>query len=121
MGKYYNLINNQLKIKKMKLSNEELLKIINSETAVIDFSAEEWCAPCKVLGPIINKLSEKYSDSVKICKINIDENSELTEKYGIQSIPTILFFKNGNIVDKSIGMIQQNKLEEKIVNLINLK
>lgn len=103
----------------MELRDKEAIELINSKEMVIIDLFAKWCGPCKTLSPIIDKLAEKYSDKIIVGKINIDENSELTEKYGVQSIPTILLFKNGEMVDKSVGMIGLEKLEEKFINLIN--
>lgn len=103
----------------MKLNDEEWLKIINNkETAVIDFSAEEWCTPCKMIGPIIDKLSEKYPN-INIGKIEIDDNDKLATKYNVRNIPTILFFKDGNVVDKTVGAVSIQTLEDKIKLLIS--
>lgn len=79
---------------------QELLS--QNELVLVDFFAT-WCNPCKMLSPIIEKLSEKYSDSVKIVKIDIDEHSDLAQQYGVQSVPTVMLFKNGNIISKEIG------------------
>ena len=87
---------------------------------IMEFGAN-WCGPCKVIAPIVEEISKEYEGKAVIGKMDVDNNVLTPAKYGIRNIPTILFFKNGKITDKSVGMIQQNKLEEKIVNLINLK
>ena len=73
-----------------------------------------WCGPCKVLSPIIEKLSEQMEE-VKFIKVDVDKHDELARKYGIMSIPTLIFLKNGNIVNKHIGLIN----EEKIIDIID--
>lgn len=103
----------------LKLTDENAQTIISSnENVIIDFWAP-WCGPCKVIGPIIEKLSEKYADKVTISKVDVDENDELAKTYGIRNIPTILFLKNGEVVDKSVGAVSESKIEEKIENLLN--
>ena len=76
-------------------------EVLNSETpAIIDFWAE-WCAPCRAIAPIVKELADQYGDKVKIVKLNIDENPNIPGKYGIRSIPTVLAFKDGAVVDRS--------------------
>ena len=84
---------------------------------VIDFSAT-WCGPCKKVGPIIDELAEEYAGKVNIGACDVDENDELTSKYGVRNIPTILFIKNGEVVDKQVGAAPKSVLEEKIQNLL---
>jgi thioredoxin 1 len=84
----------------------------NNKITVIDFWAE-WCGPCQILGPIIDELSNENID-IAIGKVNVDNNSVVASEYGIKSIPTLLFFKNGQIVDKVIGMVSKIQLQAKI-------
>jgi len=86
-----------------------------NEITVVDFWAD-WCGPCKMLIPIIDNLSEKNND-VSIGKVNIDDVSSLATKYGIRNIPTLLFFKNGQVVDKAIGVQSEVMLQNKINSL----
>ena len=79
-------------------------------TVLVDFWAE-WCAPCRMLSPIIDQIAEEKSD-VKVCKVNIDEQSALAIDYKVMSIPTVLVFKNGEIVNKSIGVVSKSELLE---------
>ena len=81
--------------------------------AVLDFWAE-WCGPCRMIAPIIEKLAQDYDGKVLVGKVNVDENPEVPMKYGIRSIPTILIFKDGEVVDKHVGYTTQAKLAEKI-------
>jgi thioredoxin 1 len=85
----------------------------NDGLVVIDFWAE-WCGPCKMIGPIVEELAEEYDGKAKIGKVNVDENSDVSMKYGIRSIPTILFLKNGEIVDKQVGLTSKEGLKAKI-------
>jgi thioredoxin 1 len=84
---------------------------------VIDFWAE-WCGPCKMVGPIIDQISEEYKDKVVVGKLDVDNNDETTSKYGIRNIPTILFIKNGEVVDKMVGAGAKNLFTEKIDKLL---
>lgn len=81
---------------------------------LIDFWAS-WCGPCQMIGPIIDELAEDYQGKkVAICKMNVDENSEVPSRLGIRSIPTLLIFKNGQLVDRIVGVVSKQVLEEKI-------
>ena len=84
---------------------------------VIDFSAT-WCGPCKKIGPIIEKLAGEYDGRVNICKCDVDENDELTSLYSIRNVPTVLFIKNGEVVDKHVGAAPESTFVEKINNLL---
>jgi len=94
---------------------EEVLK--SGKPVVIDFWAE-WCGPCRMVGPIIEELATEYTDKVVIGKVDVDSNDEITSKYGIRNIPTILFFKNGEIVDKQVGAAQKSVLADKVSKLL---
>ncbi len=80
---------------------------------VIDFWAQ-WCGPCKMLSPIVEQLAEEYKDQAVIGKVDVDNNSEVSTKYGIRSLPTILFLKNGEVVHKHVGYTVKKNLQEKI-------
>ena len=95
---------------------EEIVK--NNKIVVVDFWAP-WCGPCRMVAPIIEELSEEYKDKgVVVGKINTDEEQELAMQFGIRSIPTILFIKDGQIVDQMIGAAPKNFFEEKINALL---
>ncbi|MBX2876910.1 MAG: thioredoxin [Saprospiraceae bacterium] len=81
--------------------------------AVVDFWAE-WCGPCRMIGPIIEELASDYEEKAVIGKVNVDDNPEISMKFGIRSIPTILILKDGEVVDKQVGVTTKNKLAEKI-------
>jgi thioredoxin 1 len=81
--------------------------------AVVDFWAE-WCGPCRMIGPIIEELSKEYDGKATIGKVNVDHNPEISMKYGIRSIPTVLVLKNGEIVDKQVGVTTKKVLTDKI-------
>ena len=90
---------------------EELLQ--SEKPLVIDFWAE-WCGPCRLLTPLIDELAAEYDGKVSIGKLDVDNNPDTCNKYGIRNIPTVLFIKNGEIVDKQIGAIPKNILVDKI-------
>lgn len=84
---------------------------------VIDFSAT-WCGPCKKIAPIIDELAAEYEGRVLICKADVDENDELTSRYGIRNVPTVLFIKGGEVVDKNVGASPKATFVEKIEALL---
>lgn len=84
--------------------------IESGKTVVIDFWAT-WCGPCMKLGPVVEELAEKYGDKAIIGKLNIDENDEIVAENRIRSIPTVLFFKGGEAVDRSVGLVKLEDLE----------
>ena len=89
-------------------------EVLKSEIPVlVDFYAE-WCGPCKMMGPIVEKMAEKYEGKVKIGKLNVDENMEIAQKYRVASIPTFIFFEGGEAVETAIGGMSAKALEEKI-------
>lgn len=86
----------------------------SSKPVIVDFWAE-WCGPCKVLGPVLEELSGEVSEKATIVKLNVDESRELATKYGIRGIPTLVFFKNGEVVSTLVG----NHPKDVILNSIN--
>lgn len=84
----------------------------SDKTVLIDFWAE-WCGPCRMMSPIIDEVAETISD-VKVCKVNVDEAADLASMFGIESIPTLIVIKNGQTVNKSIGLISKDKVLELI-------
>ncbi|MDR1528758.1 MAG: thioredoxin [Puniceicoccales bacterium] len=88
--------------------------ITKSEGVVVDFWAP-WCGPCRALAPILAQAEEEVADKVVIAKVNVDECQELAERFGVQSIPTIIFFKNGKEVNRTVGM----KTKVDILSIIN--
>ena len=84
---------------------------------VIDFWAE-WCGPCRMVGPIIDELAAEYDGKVVIGKCDVDENDALAVKFGVRNIPTVVFLKGGEVVDKQIGAAPKNVFAEKIAKLL---
>jgi len=85
----------------------------SNKLSVIDFWAE-WCGPCRIVGPIIEELAKDYDGKVNIGKVNVDHNAEISMMYGIRNIPTILFIKNGKVVDKQVGAVAKSVLDAKV-------
>lgn len=102
----------------LEITDAGFEEVLNSDKPlVIDFWAE-WCGPCRMVGPIVEELAQEYAGRVTVGKVDVDNNDEITSKYGIRNIPTILFIKNGEVVDKQVGAAQRSALVEKIENLL---
>jgi thioredoxin 1 len=91
--------------------------LASGKPVVVDFWAE-WCGPCRMVGPIIEELSKEYEGKVTIGKIDVDENTEVAAQFGIRNIPTILFFKDGKVVDKQVGAAPKGAFVAKIDSLL---
>jgi len=99
-------------------TDQSITDLISSgKPVVIDFWAE-WCGPCRALTPIIEELADEYEGKVEIGKLNVDDNVEMPEMYGIRNIPTLLFFKNGELTDKLVGAVRKDQLKSKIDALL---
>lgn len=85
--------------------------------ALVDLWAP-WCGPCRMVAPIIDKLAEKYQGKFNFYRLNVDENSQTASKYGVMSIPTLIFFKDGKAVDTVIGAVAERVLQEKIDEIL---
>ena len=88
-------------------------EVLKSDIPVfVDFYAD-WCGPCKMMSPVIDKMAEEYAGRIKVGKVNVDENSDLAVKYGIMSIPNMVFFKTGEVVDRVVGAIPKPQMQAK--------
>ena len=87
--------------------------IESGKPAMVDFWAA-WCGPCRMVGPVVEELATEYQGKAVIGKVDVDTNQEVAAKYGIRNIPTILFFKDGEVVDKVVGVVPKEQLVEKL-------
>ena len=90
---------------------QELIQ--DSKLVIVDFWAT-WCGPCRMLSPVLDEVEEEMSDKISVVKVNVDDADQIAMQYRIMSIPTLLFFKNGQVVDKIVGAMAKNVLVEKI-------
>tara|TARA_B100000902_G_C26482924_1_gene515647 strand:- start:85 stop:402 length:318 start_codon:yes stop_codon:yes gene_type:complete len=100
----------------VNLNKDSFEKVISSKekTLIIDFWAP-WCGPCKALSPVLEELSSEMSDQVGVYKVNVDDNTELAQEHGVQSIPTLLVYKNGSLSETIVGL----KTKEELVQIVN--
>ncbi len=98
-------------------ANFEELVLKSDKPVVVDFWAV-WCGPCRMVGPIVNEIGEDYKDTLVVGKVDVDNNPGISAKYGIRNIPTILFFKNGEVVDKQVGAVPKQVLVGKVEPLM---
>lgn len=100
--------------KAIEITDANFSEVINSDKPVlVDFWAE-WCGPCKMIAPVVEELAGDYDGKAVVGKLDVDANPEVSAKYGIRSIPTLLVFKNGEIVDKQVGAVSKNVLAQKL-------
>lgn len=100
--------------KTLELNDSNFDEAIKGDKPVlVDFWAE-WCGPCKMIGPVVEELAGDYEGKAIVAKLNVDENPQVAGKYGIRSIPTLLVFKGGQIVDKQVGAVPQSVLAQKL-------
>ena len=103
--------------KYVELTNDNFEATVGEGVSLVDFWAP-WCGPCRMIAPVIEELAEEFEEKANICKVNTDEQQDLAVKYGIRSIPTIIFMKDGEIVDQMVGASSKQAFADKINSLI---
>jgi thioredoxin 1 len=93
--------------------NFESEVVQSTQPVVVDFWAE-WCQPCKMLSPVLDKVAQKFTGQLKVVKCNVDENQDIAMKYGVMSIPNLIFFKDGQVVNQAVGYMNEAQLSTKV-------
>ena len=102
----------------VEITTENFESYKNGELPLVVDLGATWCGPCKMIGPIISELANDYDGKIVVGKCNIEDNDDIAIDYGVRNIPTILFFKNGELVDKFVGAASKDKLDEKFKTLL---
>lgn len=99
----------------LELTDQNFDEVVlhSDKPVIVDFWAE-WCGPCRMVGPIVEEIGNDYIDKAVVAKLAVDSNPNVTRKYGIRNIPTVLFFKNGEIADKQVGAVPKSNLVNKL-------
>ncbi len=103
--------------KELTTTNFDNEVLQSDKPVLVDFWAA-WCGPCKMIGPLVEELSGEYEGKATVGKLDVDQNQDLAVRYGVRSIPTILYFKNGEVVDKVVGAVPKSQLAAKLDALV---
>ncbi len=103
--------------KYIELTADNFEATLAEGVSLVDFWAP-WCGPCRMVAPVIEELAEDYDGKAKVCKVNTDEEQEIAVKFGIRSIPTVMFFKNGELVDQMVGAASKQAFADKLDALL---
>jgi thioredoxin len=108
-------------MKTLSVNNESFDREVlnNEQLTIVDFWAP-WCGPCKMIAPILDDIALRYAGKVKVTKLNVDEDASTAQRFSITSIPTLIFFRNGTIVDRITGAVSRNQLEARINRLLEV-
>ena len=103
----------------LELTDQNFDEIVlqSDKPVIVDFWAE-WCGPCRMVGPIVEEIGKDYNEKAVVGKLDVDSNPVVTQKFGIRNIPTVLFFKNGEIADKQVGAVPKSNLVSKLEALL---
>ena len=99
------------------VTGSSLEEFTGKGASVVDFTAT-WCGPCQVLGPIVDKLATEFKGKAKVGKCDIDQNPDVASAYGVMGVPTLVFFKDGQVVDTHVGLLPEAALRAKLQNLV---
>lgn len=101
----------------LEINDKNINEVLSSDKPVmVDFWAE-WCGPCRMIAPIVDEISREFEGKAVVGKVNVDNNPDTAAQYGIRNIPTILFFKGGQVVDKVVGVVPKKQLVQKLQSL----